>query len=68
MAKLTFTEVIYVPSVDLDSGFAYEEIVMASFRVMGSCKCCSGLECCFQKRYEGFLFLKITIASSIFPV
>lgn len=67
MAKLTFTEVIYVPSVDLDSGFASDEIVMASFRVMGSCKRCSGLECCFQKRCEGFLFLKITITSSIFP-
>lgn len=67
MAKLTFTDVIYVASVDLDSGFGTDEIMMASFRAMGSCKRCSGLECCYQKRCEGFLILKITIASSLFP-
>lgn len=61
VAKLTFTEVIYIPSVDFDSGFGSDAIVMASFRAMGSCKSCS------QKRWEGFLFLKITIASSFFP-
>lgn len=67
MAKLTFSEVICVASVDLDCGFGSDEIMMASFRAMVSCKSCSGLECCYQKRCEGFLFLKITIASSFFP-